>query len=243
MLDIGFYEDIMKIVTYVPKKRQTLMFSATMAPEIRKLAASILKDPKELNMEIAKPPEGVLQAVYLAHDEQKIPLIRDLIADKPECKSILIFSSTKVKVGQIVRALKGNDYSVAGISSDLRQSDREEVLSKFRARQTRVLVATDVMSRGIDIKDINLVINFDAPQDAEDYVHRVGRTARAETTGIALTLINRDDMYRLVRIEKLIGKEVMKIPLPAELGEGPVWDPKSSGRNKRYGKPSRKKKR
>lgn len=243
MLDIGFYEDIMKIVKHVPAKRQTLMFSATMAPEIRKLASSILKDPKELNMEIAKPPEGVLQAVYLAHDEQKIPLIRDLIADKPDCKSILIFSSTKAKVGQIVRALKGNNYSVAGISSDLKQSEREEVLSKFRARQIRVLVATDVMSRGIDIKDINLIINFDAPQDAEDYVHRVGRTARAETTGIALTLINRDDMYRLVRIEKLIGKEVMKIPLPRELGEGPQWNPVSSGGKKRYGKPPRKKKR
>jgi superfamily II DNA/RNA helicase len=238
MLDIGFHDDIMKIVTYLPKKRQTLMFSATMAPEIRKLAASILKDPEEVSIEIAKPPEGVLQAVYLAHDEQKTPLINSLIADKTECKSILIFCSTKAKVAQLARSLKGKDYTVASISSDLKQSDREEVLGKFRARQVRVLVATDVMSRGIDIKDINLVINYDAPQDAEDYVHRVGRTARAETTGIALTLVNTDDMIRLKRIESLIGKELMKIPLPAELGEGPAWNPNPA----RFGKPRHKKK-
>jgi superfamily II DNA/RNA helicase len=236
MLDIGFYDDIMKIITYLPKDRQTLMFSATMAPDIRKLASNILSNPQEVSMEIAKPPEGVLQATYLAHDSQKTPLINSLIADKPECKSILIFSSTKKKVAEIVRDLKGKDYKVAGISSDLSQSQREEVLEKFRAKQIRVLVATDVMSRGIDIKDINLVINYDAPNDAEDYVHRVGRTARAETTGIALTLINQDDMYKLQRIERLIGKEVMRIPLPAELGEGPRWKPSSSNFKKRSSK-------
>ena len=225
MLDIGFYDDIMKIVSYLPKERQTLMFSATMAPEIRKLAANILKDPREVSIEIAKPPEGVLQAVYLVHDSQKTALINSLIANKPECRSILIFTSTKKKVSEIVRDLRSKEYRVAGISSDLRQSEREEVLEKFRARQIRVLVATDVMSRGIDIKDINLVINYDAPNDAEDYVHRVGRTARAETTGIALTLINTDDMYKLRRIEELIGKQIMRIPLPPALGEGPKWNP------------------
>jgi len=243
MLDIGFHDDIMKIVTYLPKKRQTLMFSATMAPEIRKLASSILKTPEEVSIEIAKPPEGVLQAVYLAHDEQKTPLIDNLIADKPECKSILIFCSTKAKVAQLARNLKGQNYTVASISSDLKQTDREEVLGKFRARQIRVLVATDVMSRGIDIKDINLVINYDAPQDAEDYVHRVGRTARAETTGIALTLVNSDDMYRLRKIESLIGKELIKIPLPAELGVGPSWNASRNkpGHKKNF-KPRHKKK-
>lgn len=235
MLDIGFHDDIMKIITYLPKKRQTLMFSATMAPEIRKMASKILSKPAEVSLEIAKPPEGVLQAVYLAFDEQKTPLINSLIADKPECKSILIFCSTKKKVAEISRTLKGNKYSVAGISSDLKQSDREEVLRKFRARQIRVLVATDVMSRGMDIKDINLVINYDAPQDAEDYVHRVGRTARAETTGIALTLVNREDMYKLKKIEGLIEKEIIKIPLPAELGIGPEWDPRAQRPNKRHG--------
>ena len=243
MLDIGFHDDIMKIITYLPKKRQTLMFSATMAPEIRKMASKILSKPAEVSLEIAKPPEGVLQAVYLAFDEQKTPLINSLIADKPECKSILIFCSTKKKVAEISRTLKGNNYSVAGISSDLKQSEREEVLVKFRARQIRVLVATDVMSRGMDIKDINLVINYDAPQDAEDYVHRVGRTARAETTGIALTLVNRDDMYKLKKIEGLIEKEIIKIPLPAELGIGPEWDPRAQRPNKRHGGFHQKKRR
>ncbi len=243
MLDIGFHDDIMKIITYLPKKRQTLMFSATMAPEIRKMASKILSKPSEVSLEIAKPPEGVLQAVYLAFDEQKTPLINSLIADKPECKSILIFCSTKKKVAEISRTLKGNNYSVAGISSDLKQSEREEVLRKFRARQVRVLVATDVMSRGMDIKDINLVINYDAPQDAEDYVHRVGRTARAETTGIALTLVNKDDMYKLKKIEGLIEKEIIKIPLPAELGIGPEWDPRAQRPNKRHGGFHQKKRR
>jgi superfamily II DNA/RNA helicase len=136
----------------------------------------------------------------------------------------LIFTSTKAKVGQIVRSLRGKGYQVEGISSDFEQQEREEVLLRFRSRQTRVLVATDVMSRGIDIKDIDLVINFDAPHDAEDYVHRVGRTARAEATGIALTLINPDDMEKFHRIENLIGQIVYKVPLPLELGEGPLWD-------------------
>jgi len=235
MLDIGFHDDIMKIINYLPKKRQTLMFSATMAPEIRKMASKILDKPAEVSLEIAKPPEGVLQAVYLAFDEQKTPLINSLIADKPECKSVLIFCSTKKKVAEISRTLKSNNYAVAGISSDLKQSEREEVLRKFRAKQIRVLVATDVMSRGIDVKDINLIINYDAPQDAEDYVHRVGRTARAETTGIALTLVNRDDMYKLKKIEGLIKKEILKIPLPADLGTGPEWDPKPQRPFKRHG--------
>ena len=241
MLDIGFYDDIMKIIRHLPKKRQTLMFSATMAPEIRQLSSKILDNPAEVSIEIAKPPEGVLQAVYLAHDEQKTALINSLIADKPECKSILIFCSTKVKVAQLTRTLRNNKYTVAAISSDLKQTDREEVLGKFRAHQIRVLVATDVMSRGIDIKDINLVINYDAPQDAEDYVHRVGRTARAETTGIALTLVNRDDMHKLKKIEGLIDKELMKIPLPTDLGVGPEWDPRPPKPVKRHGGFHRKK--
>lgn len=224
MLDIGFYDDIMKIVSYLPKRRQTLMFSATMPPKIRELASKILTDPFSITVEITRPPEGVLQAAYLVYDAQKTPLINALIADKPDCKSILIFTSTKSKVGQIVRSLKGKGYPVEGISSDFSQQEREEVLLRFRSRQTRVLVATDVMSRGIDIKDIDLVINYDVPHDAEDYVHRVGRTARAEATGIALTMINEADMEKFDRIEKLIRRIVYKIPLPAEFGSGPTWE-------------------
>jgi len=236
MLDIGFYDDIMKIVSFLPKKRQTMMFSATMPPKIRELASKILTDPFLITSELAKPPEGVLQAAYLTFENQKTPLINSLIANKQNCKTILIFTSTKSKVGQIVRSLKGKGYAVEGISSDFEQHEREEVLLRFRSRQTRVLVATDVMSRGIDIKDIDLVINYDAPHDAEDYVHRVGRTARAEATGIALTLINPDDMLKFHKIEKLIGQIVFKIPLPPELGEAPKWELTPPKREQRFSK-------
>ncbi len=231
MLDMGFFDDIQKIITYLPKKRQTLMFSATMPPKIRQLASNVLYNPEEITIGLSKPAEGVLQAAYLTYNSQKIPLIKSLIEDKPEVKSILIFSSTKQKVGEIVRALKNKTTSVAGISSDYDQAKREEVLLGFRSKKTRILVATDVLSRGIDIKDIDIVINFDVPGDAEDYVHRVGRTARAATSGLAITLINPDDMYKFSRIEALIGSEVMKLPLPAALGEGPNWKTgKPSGR-------------
>jgi len=190
-----------------------------MPPKIRAMSKHIMKNPSEISLEISKPAEGVLQAVYLVGDQQKLPLINSLIADKPEYHSILIFSSTKKKVSEIVRGLRSEDYRVEGISSDLEQKEREEVLLRFRSRRTRVLVATDVLSRGIDIKDINLVVNFDAPSDAEDYVHRVGRTARADTTGVAITLVNRTDLFKIHRIEKLIGYEIYKAPLPSFIAE------------------------
>ncbi len=236
MLDMGFFEDIQKIISFLPEKRQTLLFSATMPPRIRELAKQALVDPFEINIAMSKPAEGVLQAVYLANDEQKIQLIHTLIADKPEYQSILIFSSTKKSVTDIARSLKKKDFNVEKISSDLEQREREEVLGRFKARQTRVLVATDVLSRGIDIKDISLIINFNVPQDAEDYVHRVGRTARAAATGVALTLVNEEDMYRLKRIEDLIENEILKLPVPAELGESPKWNPKFYPRNRPYHK-------
>jgi superfamily II DNA/RNA helicase len=236
MLDIGFYDDIIRIFSHLPEKRQTLMFSATMPPKIRALATKILTNPVELSTAISKPAEGVLQAAYVCYEEQKIPLIQSLIAGKEDCQSILIFSSTKKKVTQIVHSLQRKKMDAVGISSDLEQKERESVLMRFRARQIRILVATDVLSRGIDVKDINLVINFDVPNDAEDYVHRVGRTARASATGVALTLINSDDMYKFEQIEALIGQTVYKIPLPIELGPGPEW--KVSSRKKRG--PSRK---
>ena len=251
MLDIGFYDDIMKIVSFIPKERQTLMFSATMPPKIVTLSKKILNDPERISIAISKPAEGVLQGAYLVNNRDKIELTRRLIADKPNYKSILIFSSTKKSVGEIVRELRRQKINVAGISSNLEQKDREEVLARFRTKKIRVLVATDVISRGIDIKDINLVINFNVPQDAEDYVHRIGRTARADTTGVALTFINDEDMHRFDRIEKLIEKEVMKMPLPKGLGPSPEWDPKGSrkrsaqnrgrGRGKGRGGHSRKK--
>ncbi len=223
MLDIGFHDDIMKIVSFLPVERQTLMFSATMAPKIRSLASKILINPKEINISISKPAEGVLQAAYLCYDNQKIALINHLIADKPDYNSILIFCSTKVKVNELARSLKKNNMSVEPISSDLEQTDREKVLQGFKARRTRILVATDVLSRGIDIKEINLIINFDVPHDAEDYVHRVGRTARADATGVALTLVNEKEMGKFHEIEKLIEREVIKLSLPQHLGKAPEW--------------------
>lgn len=247
MLDMGFYEDIRRIISYLPEKRQTLMFSATMPPKIRELARQVLVNPSEINIAMSKPADGVLQAAYLAHDKQKIPLIHALIEDKPEYQSILIFSATKKSVSDIARSLKGIEFSVEKISSDLEQREREDVLGRFKARQIRVLVATDVLSRGIDIKDISLVINYNVPGDAEDYVHRVGRTARAAATGVALTLVNREDMFRLKKIEDLIDSEILKLPVPEELGKGPEWNPSyrppgNGYRRKpgRKGKPGRK---
>jgi superfamily II DNA/RNA helicase len=223
MLDIGFYDDIMKIISFLPQKRQNLMFSATMPSKIKTFAKEILRNPIEIALEMSKPAEGVLQAAYLVHENQKTPLINNLIAEKPDYNSILIFSSTKRKVNDIVRGLRSKKYKVEGISSDLEQKDREDVLLRFRSREIRVLVATDVLSRGIDIKDIDLIVNYDVPGDAEDYVHRVGRTARADATGVAITLVNEPDMIRMHRIEKLIGYEVYKAPLPEKIGFGPEW--------------------
>jgi len=236
MLDMGFYEDIQRIISFLPSKRQTLLFSATMPAKIRELAKQVLSDPFEISIAMSKPAEGVLQAAYLANDNQKIPLIHTLIADKPEYQSILIFSATKKSVSEITKSLKGKNFTVAKISSDLEQKDREEVLGQFKARQIRVLVATDVLSRGIDIKDISLIVNYNVPGDAEDYVHRVGRTARAASTGVALTLVNRDDMFRLKRIEDLIGSEIHKLPVPAELGESPEWNPGFRTKNPKFKK-------
>lgn len=224
MLDMGFIDDLQKIISFLPAKRQSLFFSATMPPKIRDFSAAILKNPIEISISISKPAEGVLQAAYLVYDHQKNDLINDLISSKPEYESIIVFSSTKKKVFSIVRALKNKDYEVRGISSDLEQKERKEVLLQFRSKKVRIIVATDVLSRGIDIKDINLVINYDVPNDAQDYVHRVGRTARANTTGVAITLINEPDMYKFHQIEQLIEQGVYKVPLPQSLGEGPVWE-------------------
>lgn len=236
MLDMGFYEDIMKIVSFMPKKRQTLMFSATMAPKIKKMAKDLLSNPTEIQIELSKPAEGVLQLAYLTFDPNKIQLIDQLIADKPEYKSILIFTSTKSNVSKIVQQLKRKKYSVEGISSDLEQREREDVLARFRSKQTRILIGTDVVSRGIDIKGIELIINFDVPNDAEDYVHRIGRTARADSTGVAITFINEDDMFKFNRIEKLIDSEIMKLSTPQNIGKSPVWkmQQKESNSKKHY---------
>jgi superfamily II DNA/RNA helicase len=223
MLDMGFLEDIERIITYLPKKRETLMFSATMPPKIRSLAKKILVNPEEISLAISKPAEKVVQHVCLAHDTQKIAALRFILERHPDYSSILIFTSAKSKVHEIVRELRRYGYPSKGISSDLDQEQREDVLIGFRSKRTRILVATDVISRGIDIKEINMVINFDVPHDAEDYVHRIGRTARANTEGEAYTLVNSKDMQKMRRIEQLIEMELPRVQLPESFGPTPEW--------------------
>jgi superfamily II DNA/RNA helicase len=225
MLDMGFLDDILKIISYLPTQRQNLFFSATMPPKMRQLAKTVLNDPFEVSLSISKPAEGVDQQVFFTHDDQKSPLIRKVLRDHPDFKSILVFSSTKRKVFDIVKSLRGDGYKVQGISSDLEQDEREQVLIEFTNRRLRVLVATDVLSRGIDIKDIDLVINYDVPKNAEDYVHRVGRTARAATKGMAVTLVNERDMRGWAAIERLIEREIPRQTLPEFLGAGPEYNP------------------
>ena len=236
MLDIGFYDDIMKIIGECPKSRQSLLFSATMAPKIRKLAQQILNSPFEINLSVSKPAEGVTQEIYMAHEEQKQSLVRRIISEHPDFKSIIIFCSTKKKVQRLTAKLQQKKMNVQGISSDYEQKEREQLLLDFKSRKVRIVVATDVLSRGIDIKDIDLVINYDVPNDAEDYVHRVGRTARAASKGLAITLVNSEDIYKFKRIEEFVEKVYDKKDPPEDLGPGPKWE--SSGSKSRGQKPS-----
>lgn len=225
MLDMGFIDDIQQIISYLPKEKQTLMFSATMPNSIKLLANKILNKPEEIILSISKPAEGVEQNAYLAYDAQKDKLLAHILSERIIYDSIIIFTSAKLKINEIVHALSRAGYKAQGISSNLDQDKREQVLQDFRSKKTRILVATDVMSRGIDVKEINMVINYDVPHDAEDYVHRVGRTARASTKGEAITLINPREMFKFSKIEKLIEKIIPKLALPLELGEAPAWLP------------------
>lgn len=225
MLDMGFHDDIMRIVGRLPKERQTLLFSATMPPKIRSLSNTILKGtPQQINIAISKPAKGVTQGAYLVYDKDKIKLIEHILGEK-EYASVLIFSSTKKMVREITLALKRRKLKALEISSDLDQEAREKALLSFRNRSTQILVATDILARGIDIKEINLVINYDTPNDAEDYVHRIGRTARADSKGVALTFISDRNQYRFHNIETLIEQEVPKLPLPEGFGEAPDYNP------------------
>jgi len=226
MLDMGFYEDLIKIVGHMPAKRNNLMFSATMPPKIRKLANTILTDPQEVNIAISKPAAGVFQAAFMVNDSQKIGLIAHLLGAR-KMDSVIVFCSTKKDVTQVTAALKHKKIEVAGISSDFEQSEREAMLRKFKNREINVLVATNIMARGIDIDSIELVINYDVPRDAEEYIHRVGRTARANTQGIAFTLITEKDQNEFSLIEKLVEKEIRKLPVPTHLGESPIYNPQA----------------
>ena len=234
MLDMGFIDDIQQIISYLPKERQTLMFSATMPNSIKLLANKILKQPEEVILSISKPAEGVEQNAYLAYDAQKDNLLAHILNERKAYDSIIIFTSAKLKINEIVHSLSRSGFKAHGISSNLEQEKREQVLQDFRSKKIRILVATDVMSRGIDVKEINMVINYDVPHDAEDYVHRVGRTARASTKGEAITLINPRDMYKFAKIEKLIEKIIPKLAMPTEIGEAPAWNTEKD-KTKPYG--------
>jgi superfamily II DNA/RNA helicase len=227
MLDMGFHDDIIRIIKNLPENRQTLLFSATMPPRIRSLANKILRNPKEVSLAISKPAEGILQEAYLVRDDQKEKLITRLLKDFTY-PSILIFASTKDNVKHLGRLLPKLGLPSKAIHSDLEQTEREEILREFKNKQLKLLIGTDVLSRGIDVEGIGLVLNYDVPPDPEDYIHRIGRTARAESTGHAITFINERDQRRFFQIEKLIGKEITKAPLPDGIGPSFEYTPEKS---------------
>ncbi len=241
MLDMGFQDDINKILAHLPAARQSLLFSATMPEKIRALARKILKDPVEINIAISKPPEKIIQKAYVVHEPQKMPLISYLLKQTPY-KNAVVFCSRKQTVKELTRNLKRSGFTVEEIHSDLEQTVRENTLSAFASGRVPLLVATDIISRGIDIDTIDLVVNWDVPDDGEDYVHRIGRTARAEADGTAYTLVSEVDQRKFGDIERLLEKEVEKATVPAELGPTPAYEPNKriagGGRPKRGG-PSR----
>lgn len=223
MLDMGFYDDIMKVVAAIPSKRQTIMFSATLPPKIRTLAKSILHDPAEVNIAVSKPNEAIDQSAYVCHEHQKSGIIRSIFSQPLNTKAI-VFCSKKQMVKELAVVFRRMKINAAPMHSDLEQEKREEVMLDFKNGKIDLLVATDIVARGIDIEDIGLVINYDVPRDPEDYIHRIGRTARAAATGSAITFVNAEDRIRFRRIEEFIGREVPKRALPEGLGEGLEYD-------------------
>ncbi len=228
MLDMGFFDDIMKIISFLPPVRQNLLFSATMPAKIRDLARKILHDPAEINIAISKPPAKIVQRAYVVHETQKIPLVKWLLKSSNN-KSTLIFCSKKHNVKQLAMELKRSKFNVNEIHSDLDQSAREDVMIQFKSQRLPILVATDILSRGIDVDNIEMVINYDVPNDGEDYVHRIGRTARAETDGIAVTFISEKEQNKFKTIEDLLGHPVNKDTVPEQFGPSPEYHPGSRG--------------
>ncbi|MDR0961168.1 MAG: DEAD/DEAH box helicase [Mediterranea sp.] len=227
MLDMGFHDDIMQIAKYLPKERQTIMFSATMPPKIQQLAQTIMNNPAEIKLAVSKPADKILQSAYVCYENQKLGIIRTLFAEQvPE--RVIIFASSKLKVKEVTKALKLMKLNVGEMHSDLEQSQREAIMQQFKSGKVNILVATDIVARGIDIDDIRLVINYDVPHDNEDYVHRIGRTARANNDGVAITFVNEKEQSNFKQIEEFIGKDIYKIPLPAELGEAPEYKPRAN---------------
>lgn len=226
MMDMGFIDDLKTIINYLPKNRQTIMFSATMPPKIRSLANEISNNPEQINIAISKPAAGIVQQAYVVHDHQKEALIKGILKNE-DYQSVIIFSSTKENVKALEKVLRPLG-SVKAFSSDLEQAEREEIMRDFKGKRLRILIGTDILSRGIDVDGISLVVNYDAPPDPEDYIHRIGRTARASKAGVAITFINERDQMKFFHIEALMGIEVPKMPIPPELGPGPEYNPEAN---------------
>ena len=237
MLDMGFIDDIMKIVQQLPKNCQRIMFSATMPPKIRELAVTMLHNPVEVKIAVSKPAEKIRQSAYVCYEPQKLKIINHIFK-AGDLQRVIIFSGKKDKVKDITRSLKQMHINCGQMHSDLSQQERDEVMYRFKAGMVDVLVATDIVARGIDIDDIRTVINYDVPHDAEDYVHRIGRTARADRDGEAITFINDTDIYRFQQIEHFLGKEVVKNPLPEGIGDGPEYTKREKKRSntRRHGR-------
>lgn len=226
MLDMGFHDDIMKIISFLPKKRQNLLFSATMPMKMREMARKILHHPVEINIAVSKPPEQIVQEAFVVYEPQKIPLVKDILRRK-DFQSVIVFCSKKQNVKQLSNELKRANFSIEEIHSDLEQVQREQVLLDFRNKKLKILVATDILSRGIDIEDIDLVINYDVPNDGEDYVHRIGRTARAASEGTAYTFITEKEQQKFSQIEELLGHAVTKAQVPEQFGPTPAYNPRA----------------
>lgn len=240
MLDMGFSEDIMQIERALPKSRQTIMFSATMPDKIVELAKTILNDPVRVSIAISKPADGIHQSAYICHETQKMGIIKSMFKErKPE--RVIIFAGSKLKVKDLAIALKREGFNVGAMHSDLSQAERDDVMYRFKSQKVNILVATDIVARGIDIDDIQLVLNYDVPHDEEDYVHRIGRTARAGAEGAAVTLVNEKDQPLFRDIERFLNKSIDKNPIPAELGEGPEYreGKGKGGRHNSHGKRGR----
>ena len=235
MLDMGFIDDILQITKLLPKDCQKVMFSATMPSKVRELAVSLLRNPIEVKLKVSRPADKILQQAYVCYDPQKLQII-DSIFKSGDLKRVIIFCGKKDRVKDISRQLSRLKINCAPMHSDLTQQERDDVMYRFKAGQVDVLVATDIVSRGIDIDDIRIVINFDVPHDAEDYVHRIGRTARADRDGQAITFVNDRDVQRFMQIERFLGKEVEKLPLPEDCGDGPEYKTSPTAKKASHGR-------
>jgi superfamily II DNA/RNA helicase len=236
MLDMGFQDELMKIISFLAPERQNLLFSATMPHKMRELARKLLNEPVEINIAVSKPPEQIVQKAFVVFENQKAPLIKYLLKLKDYTR-VIIFCSKKQNVKLLAAELKRARFKVEEIHSDLQQDQREKVMQDFRNKNLTILVATDILSRGIDIDEIELVINYDVPNDGEDYIHRIGRTARAQSQGTAYTFISPMEQRKFATIETLLEKEVEKAEVPAEFGEVPTYNPATSPKSEGKGKP------